>query len=113
MTARVTRFDQAPAYVAPRHTGVHAVRLQGMEAGPTENFWSAISFYLPGGAAEWSPTAGETVYVVLDGELTVLTGEGEFVLGRYDSIHLPAGTRRAVENRAPFPATLLVTIAAT
>jgi hypothetical protein len=26
MTARVTYFDRAPAYVAPRHTGVHAVR---------------------------------------------------------------------------------------
>jgi mannose-6-phosphate isomerase-like protein (cupin superfamily) len=82
-----------------------------MEAGHTEHFWTAISFYLPGGRAAWSPTAGETVYVVLDGELTVVTADGEHVLRRYDSIHLPPGTERAVENRASSPATLLVTIA--
>jgi uncharacterized cupin superfamily protein len=111
MTVRTTPFDQAPAYAAPRHAGVHAVRLQGLEAGPTENFWTAISFYLPGGTAEWSPTAGETVYVVLDGELTVVTDDGEHVLAPYDSIHLTEGTMRAVVNRTPRPATLLVTIA--
>jgi hypothetical protein len=26
MTARVTYFDRAPAYVAPRYSGVHTVR---------------------------------------------------------------------------------------
>ena len=108
---RVTRFAEAPLYVAPLHHDVRASRLQGHEAGPTGRFWVGISDYPPGGHAEQAPTREETVYVVLDGEIAVTADGREEVLGRHDSVHLPKGEVRAVHNRGTTPATMLVVIA--
>jgi quercetin dioxygenase-like cupin family protein len=107
---RVTRHASAPGYVAPAHHDVATIRLQGHEAGPTERFWVGLSYYLPGGGADESATSEETVYVVLDGTL-VVTAEGrEEEIGSLDSVHLPKGTLRRVDNRSARPATLLVII---
>src|ERR1700748_1974952 len=105
---RVTRFASAPAYSPPLHTGVDCKRLQGIEAGPTERFWVGLSIYHPGGAAQMSPTMEEMIYTVLDGELVLTTHGGSETLGKYDSVHLPKGEQRSVENRSSAPATLLV-----
>jgi glyoxylate utilization-related uncharacterized protein len=108
---RVVRLDDAPAYTAPLHHAVSTLRLQGHEAGPTERFWVGLSYYLPAGRADRAPTREETVYLVLDGEVAVTAGGHTETLGRYDSIHLPKGTEREVENRTNRPTTLLVIIA--
>jgi quercetin dioxygenase-like cupin family protein len=111
MSARVTPADAAPPYHPPRHQDVQAVRLQGHEAGPTSRFWVGRSRYLPGGRADESPAAEETVYVMLAGEL-VLTADGkDAVLREGDSVHLPKGTVRSLENRTGQDASLLVVIA--
>lgn len=107
---RVTRHVSAPRYGPPAHHGVAAMRLQGHEAGPTERFWVGLSYYLPGGGADESPAGEETVYVVLDGALVVTAGGQEAELGPLDSVHLPKGTVRRVDNRSARPATLLVII---
>jgi quercetin dioxygenase-like cupin family protein len=107
---RVTRHAYAPGYVARAHHDVAALRLQGHEAGPTDRFWVGLSSYLPGGSADETPAAEETVYVVLDGTLTVTADGREEALGPLDSVHLPKGTLRRVDNRSPHPATLLVII---
>lgn len=108
---RVTRATAAPPYTAPLHHGVIAHRLQGHEAGPTERFWVGLSHYEPGGGADEAPTREETVYVVLDGEISVASDGEEATLGRYDSAHLPRGQVRSVRNRTDRPAVLLVAIA--
>jgi mannose-6-phosphate isomerase-like protein (cupin superfamily) len=108
---RVTRHAAAPSYVAKAHHDVATMRLQGHEAGPTDRFWVGLSYYLPGGGAEESPTSEETVYVVLDGTLVVTAGGREEQVGPFDSVHLPKGTVRRVDNRSASPATLLVIIA--
>jgi quercetin dioxygenase-like cupin family protein len=107
---RVTRQASAPGYVPPKHHDVAAIRLQGHEAGPTDRFWVGLSYYLPGGGADESPAAEETVYVVLDGTLVVSAAGREEELGPLDSVHLPKGTVRRVDNRSARPATLLVII---
>lgn len=48
--------------------------------------------------------------MVLDGELVVTSGDRRETLGRHDSVHLPKGTVRRVDNRSGQPATLLVII---
>jgi uncharacterized cupin superfamily protein len=108
---RITRSDAAPRYSPPLHREVAAFRLQGHEAGETGAFWLGLSYYLPGGAAEESATAQETVYVVLEGELTVSADGRRETLRPFDSAHLPKGTVRGVENLSARPATLLVAIA--
>ncbi|MEU6198325.1 cupin domain-containing protein [Streptomyces sp. NPDC047061] len=112
MAARIIRRESAPAYFPPLHDGVDARRLQGHEAGPTGRFWLGESYYHPGGAAQSSPTAEETVYYVLDGELTLTVEDGTTeTLGSGDSVHLPRGTVRSLENRTGAGARLLVVIA--
>jgi quercetin dioxygenase-like cupin family protein len=108
---RVTRHAAAPAYVAKAHHDVATMRLQGHEAGQTERFWVGLSYYLPGGGADESPASEETVYVVLDGTLVVSADGREEEVGAFDSVHLPKGTVRRVDNRSASPATLLVIIA--
>jgi quercetin dioxygenase-like cupin family protein len=107
---RITRQAEAVPYAAPLHTGVDTRRLQGLEAGPSENFWVGLSVYPPGGIAESSPTRAETVYVVLDGELT-LTCEGQHTLGTHDSVHFGPGETRELINASDQDATMLVIIA--
>lgn len=111
MAVTITRAGHAPSYSPPLHDGVDAVRLQGLEAGATERFWVGMSVYRPGGTAGPAPTAEETVYVVLDGELTLTVDGTETTLGAEDSVHLPKGTGRLLENRTGTPAKLLVIIA--
>jgi quercetin dioxygenase-like cupin family protein len=84
-----------------------------MEAGPTDRFWVGLSLYHPGGAAKTSPTAAETVYVVLEGELTLTVRDEvtEEKLRPGDSVHLPQGTVRSVRNDGDAPARLLVVMA--
>jgi quercetin dioxygenase-like cupin family protein len=73
------------------------------------------SLYRPGGAAQLSPAATETVYYALEGELTLTVVDGdhteEHVLVPGDSVHLAAGTVRAVLNHTARTARLLVVVA--
>ncbi len=108
---RITRGDKAPRYEAPLHSGVACRRLQGLEAGETQKFWVGLSVYEPGGHAGEAAAPEETVYTVLDGELTISADGRDEVLRRHDSVHLKKGEVRSLENRAQSPATLLVTIA--
>jgi len=104
----VTRIETARPYEAPKHFDMRSLRLQGFDASPTDGFWVGLSHFLPGGGAESDATPLEKVYVVLDGEVTVVTDDGEHELGPLDSCHIAAGERRSIENRTNRPATMIV-----
>jgi uncharacterized cupin superfamily protein len=106
----LTRVTDAPAYEPPRHHHVTALRLQGFDVSPTKTFWVGLSRYEPGGSAERDASATDKVYVVVEGEITVITNDGETVLGPLDSCHFARGEARAVENRSSRPASMLVLI---
>jgi glyoxylate utilization-related uncharacterized protein len=106
----VTRYDEAPEYVAPKHIKCHGLRLQGFEVTKTRTFWMGISHFLPGGGAEHDATPVEKVYFVLDGEVTIITDDGEATLKKYDSCYLAPDEARSIENRTNSPATMLVAI---
>lgn len=105
---QVTRIAEAQPYEAPKHHGGHMLRLQGMDASPVERFWVGFSQFLPGGGAEHDATPAEKVYVVLDGEVTVITDDGEATLGPLDSCQLASGEARSVVNRTNRTASMLV-----
>jgi quercetin dioxygenase-like cupin family protein len=105
---QVTRIDAAEPYEAPKHIDMRALRLQGFDASPSENFWVGLSHFLPGGGAESDATPLEKVYVVTDGVVTVLTDDGEHELRPLDSCYLEPGERRSIENRTNRPASMLV-----
>ena len=105
---QVTRIEDAGAYQAPGHFDVRTLRLQGAEATPVENFTVGLSVFLPAGGCEMSATPLEKVYVVLEGELTVITDSGEATLGPLDSIYLAPNEARSIENRTNRAVEMLV-----
>jgi len=105
---QVTRIGAAGTYEAPGHFDVRCLRLQGAEASPAEHFTVGASVFLSAGGCEMGATPLEKVYVVLEGEVTVLTEDGEAVLGPLDSCYLAPNEARAIENRTNRAATMLV-----
>jgi uncharacterized cupin superfamily protein len=104
----VTRFPQAPEYFPPNHFMMHCLRLQGHEAGPATDLWMGVSIIEPGGHTSSDASPVEKHYVVLEGEVTVVTAEGECVLERHDSCRLAPGEARKLENRTQNTAMILL-----
>ena len=75
---------------------------------PSEGFWVGLSHFLPGGGTTHEGTPLEKVYVVVRGEITVVTDETEATLGPFDSCHIPAGEARTVVNRTNDVASMIV-----
>ena len=106
MTARLHRFGAAAGFQPEGHTGVSPVRLTG--AVPDESVSVVLYSNEPGAQAERSPVALDTVYLVLTGRLTVTLDDEQFELTHLDSLFLPAGCVRAVDNLTAEPASMLV-----
>ena len=96
---KVNRFSEVAKYDPPNHFDCTALRLQGWDASDTEGFWVGLSHFLPGGGTTHEGTPLEKVYVVVRGEVTVVTDETEATLAPYDSCHIPAG--RGPHDRQP------------
>jgi mannose-6-phosphate isomerase-like protein (cupin superfamily) len=106
----VKRFKDATPYEAPNHRGVVGLRLQGFEARGPANQWVAYSQFLPGGGAGPDATPFEKVYVVLDGEMTVIIGGEETVLYAMDSCTIAPNEVREIINRSNHVCKMLVVI---
>ena len=106
------RLDQVKPYDAAGHFKMVAMRLSGKEETGAEKFWVGLSYFLPGGGAEYayedSPT--EKFYLVIDGEITVKSKTEKFTLGPMDGIYIAPNEGREVINETNMPATMLVVI---
>jgi mannose-6-phosphate isomerase-like protein (cupin superfamily) len=96
---KVTRFSDARSYDAPNHRDCKALRLQGMEDGGPKLLTVGMTHYLPGGGAGPDASPPEKVYVVLEGELTVIVGGKETVLKKGDSCFIGPNEHREIVNR--------------
>lgn len=105
---QVTRLGEAPAYEAPHHFDMRALRLQGFTDGGPQRFWVGLSHFLPGGGAGPDSSPLEKVYVVLSGALTVQAAGQDVVLGPLDSCCVPANEARSVRNHSNQVTTMLV-----
>ena len=105
---KVNRIEEVKAYDAKQHFDMKGLRLQGFDASPSKNFWVGLSHFLPGGGAETSNSPLEKVYIVVEGEVVVITDDGETTLKKMDSCWLAASERRAIVNRTNLPASMLV-----
>ena len=86
------------------------LRLQGFEPAGPKNQWVGLSQFLPGGGAGPDSTPFENVYVVLDGEMTVIVGGRETVLREFDSCTIAPGEVREIVNRQNSVCMMLVVI---
>lgn len=103
-----TRFAQARAYHPANHEGMHCLRLQGHEAGPSDALWLGVSIILPGGHTSLDASPMEKHYVVLEGEVCIRTPDEFVTLGQFDSVRLAPGEARQVSNSSNRPAMLLL-----
>ncbi len=104
------RFEDAKPYDAPNHRGVVGLRLQGFEPGGPTNQWVGLSQFLPGGGAGPDSTPFEKVYIVIEGEMTVIIDGQETVLKKLDSCTIAANEVRVIENRTNHLCSLMVVI---
>ena len=106
------RLDEVKPYEAPGHFNVSVLRLSGKDETGAQKFWVGLSYFLPGGGAEYgyedSPT--EKVYIVLDGELTIKTKTEEFTLGPMELLYIAPYEGREIINKTNKPVTMLVAI---
>jgi quercetin dioxygenase-like cupin family protein len=105
---KVNRIEDVKPYEAPKHFDMRGLRLQGLDASPSSEFWVGLSQFLPGGGAESDTTPLEKVYVVVDGTVRIETDEGQVDLRPLDSIWLAAGERRSIVNPTNRVASMLV-----
>lgn len=103
MGMRITRLVDATPFAPEGHSGVRPVRLQSGEQVSV-----VLSHYLPGGEAQLAPQPVETCYVVVSGELVMISEGTEETLHPYDSVLFTTGTLRQVVNRSHLPASMLV-----
>ncbi len=106
----VKKFADAKQYEAPNHRGVVGLRLQGFEEGGPKNQWVAYSQFLPGGGAGPDSTPFEKVYVVLEGEMTVIIDGRETVLHALDSCTIAPNEQREIINRSNHVCKMLVVL---
>jgi len=109
---QVKRFSDAKPYEAPNHRAYSSLRLFGAEAGGTQTLIVGISHFLPGGGAGPDASPPEKVYIVLEGELTVIVGGKETVVKRGDSCYIGPNESREIINRSNQVCTIFVAVAA-
>lgn len=106
------RLNDVSPYLAPKHFDMRSMKLHGTEETGVKQFWMGMSYFLPGGGAEYayedSPT--EKIYFVLDGEITVKSKTETFVLKKNDSIFIGPNEGREMINETNTVATVLVII---
>jgi uncharacterized cupin superfamily protein len=108
----ITRIADAPHYEAANHTNMTLLRLQGQEASPAKALWLGLSTLEPGGHTSLAGSPVEKHYVVIEGELTLVSElDGvttEAVLGPLDSALYVPGEKRQLVNRSKAPAKVLL-----
>ena len=108
----VTRIAAAPEYQAPGHVDMTCLRLQGREAGPAEQLWLGMSIVQPGGHTGLDASPMEKHYLVLDGELTLVSElngvQTRAVLGKNDSCRFAPGEKRQLVNHTAAVARVLL-----
>ena len=105
---KVNRLADLQEYEASGHFDMKGFRLQGFDASNTENFWTGLSYFLPGGGTTHTATPLEKVYVGIEGNLTIVTDDDETTIGHLDSVFLAPNEGRSIINRTNKIASILV-----
>ncbi|HEX7475082.1 MAG TPA: cupin domain-containing protein [Dehalococcoidales bacterium] len=109
---KIVHLADCKPYAAAKHFNMTAMRLQGKDETGVSKFWCGLSYFLPGGGAEWGyeDNPMEKVYIILDGQLTIKTKTEESILGPMDSVFLAPFEGREIINKTNKIVTMLVVI---
>ncbi len=101
-------------YVAPGHNECVPTRLHDVSGGPNGieggKMIQGITYFVPGGGCDYGANPLESIYYVLNGEMTLKTEDGETVLHAGDSFHCVGGVAKSVTNTGTEVCQMLVTL---
>ena len=101
-------------YTAPGHNECVATRLWDKEGGGPNDLEGAkmimgITWFTPGGEVEYSSNPMESIYYILEGEMTMTIEGGEPVLLKEgDSFHCVGGVKKGAKNTGEVLTKMLV-----
>lgn len=98
MSYKVTRAEDAYTYEAPLHYDVRTTRLHDPQDVNDGKLVHGLSHFLPGGGIEKAANPNESIYYVVEGEMTVTIDGQDIKLLAGDSIHFGPFTERSVVN---------------
>jgi mannose-6-phosphate isomerase-like protein (cupin superfamily) len=102
-------LKDARRYLGPGHHDMISLKLHGKSESGCSDFWTALSYVLPGGGHPSRAGDSDQVYFVLEGEVTFITPQGKILLKPYDSLHVGPGEEREMRNESNKVAVMLVT----
>jgi quercetin dioxygenase-like cupin family protein len=115
MSYKITRKDEAYKYEAAKHFDVRTTRLCDPQDVNDGVMTIGLSHFLPGGGCEYGSNALESVYYIVEGEMTLTVANDEglqqvTVLHKGDAFHCGAGTPKSVINTGSESCQMLVAL---
>jgi quercetin dioxygenase-like cupin family protein len=115
MSYKITKKEEAYTYTAPKHFDVRTTRLHDPVDVNGGVMTIGLSHFLPGGGCEFGSNALESVYYIVEGEMTLVAENDEgaqqkVVLHKGDSFHCGAGTKKSVVNEGTESCQMLVAL---
>lgn len=98
MSYKVTKANEAYTYEAPLHFDCRATRLHDPQDVNAGKIICGLSHFLPGGGIEKAANPNESIYYVLEGEMTITLDGKDVKLCKGDSIHFGPVTERSAKN---------------
>ena len=107
---KIVRNNELIPYEAKGHYAMLAQRIHNKDISDSEMLTVGLSWFLPGGGAEFNTVGDgmELVYYIVEGTMTLRTDKEFVVLNAGDSCFFRAGDGRAVKNESNRPAAMLV-----
>lgn len=110
MSYKVTKSNEPYVYEAPLHYTCLATRLHDPQDVNEGKLVNGITHFLPGGGIEKAGNPNESIYYVLEGEMTIYIDGKEIVLHEGDSIHFGPFTERSAKNTGSKSARMMAII---
>ena len=95
---KITRKTEAYTYEAPGHVRCMPTRQHDPVEVDGGKMIMGVTYFLPGGGCEYGANPLESIYYILEGEMTLKTETEETVLHVGDSFHCCGGTKKSVTN---------------
>ena len=98
MSYKITRVNESYNYEANNHFDVRTTRLHDPQDVNDGALTIGLSHFLPGGGCSFSNNPLESVYYIVEGEMTLTTDDEETVLRAGDSFHCGPHTNKGILN---------------
>lgn len=107
---KITRNLQGYQYEAPGHNFCKPTRLHDPADVDGGKMIMGVTYFAPGGGCDYGANPLESIYYILEGEMTLKTETEETVLRKGDSFHCCGGTKKSVTNTGTCTTAMLVAL---